>query len=187
MRLARIHISTRRENRCETYGRQKSPLRLLDRPIHCHELLWREASFQQSCSRHGRYIRARYSGVTLLILFRKISLCAASYSMPRLENTHLLTFNHWAQHKRARHVYPDLFVVTRTLKSIVALTEPFLRRRNIRFRCLRSNFFRLCGRRIFEEVVKSVTAFVIRLIHFFAVSLFFRPTLSSHPLNYTIS
>lgn len=155
----------------------------MDRPIHCHELLWREASFQQSCSRHGRYIRARYSGVTLLILFRKISLCGASCSMPRLENAHLPTLYHWAQHKRARHVYPDLFVTTRALKSIVALTKPFLRRRNIRFRCLRSNFFRLCGRRIFEEVVKSVTVSVVRLIRFFFISLFSRPTLSSHPLN----
>lgn len=51
-----------------TYGQQKSPLRPLDRQIRCHELPWREASFQQSCSRPGPNTREGYLGGTLLIL-----------------------------------------------------------------------------------------------------------------------
>lgn len=115
--------------------------------------------------------------------------CSQLQHAPVWGNAHLPTFNHWAQHKRARNVYPDFFVATRALKSIVALTKPFPRRRNIRFRCLRSNFFRLCGRRIFEEVVKSVTVSVVRLIRFFFY-LSFLSTYTVQPpieLNYLVS
>lgn len=133
-----------------TYGQRKSLLRPLDRQIRCHELPWQEASFQQNCSRRGPNIREGYLGVTLLILLRNQSKVQRPLEM------HLLpTLYHWAQHKRACHVYPDLFVAARALKLIVALTRPFLRRRNIRFLPLRSNFFRLRSRRVFEEVVKT--------------------------------